>query len=312
MNNNFNSLSLIQLIVKWKWHILVITVAAALCGAIFSGSAFITPRFKSEAIAYPANVSPYSEESETEQMLQIIHSQSICDSIIEKFNLWDHYQIDKNYKFAKTYMMAEYNSNIKISKTPYEAVSIVVSDTDPVVACDIAKSILNFYDMKVQQLHKGKNLEVVLMYEKQLRDKQRGIDSLKLRMKDLSATYGVTDYTSQSREVTRSFLSNNNAKSAEMKGNLEKYGPEILDLQNKIEAEATSYVNIKSDYEQELRFLNSNLTYSNIITEPFPADKKSFPVRWIIVTLSGFAAFILSILVLFIIENRQKFSPASK
>ena len=35
-NNNFNSLSLVQLIFKWKWHILIITVVAALCGAIFS------------------------------------------------------------------------------------------------------------------------------------------------------------------------------------------------------------------------------------------------------------------------------------
>ena len=33
---------------------------------------FITPLYKSEAVAYPANVTPYSDESETEQMLQII------------------------------------------------------------------------------------------------------------------------------------------------------------------------------------------------------------------------------------------------
>ena len=86
-NNNFNNLSLIQLIIKWKWHILIITVVAALCGAIFSSSRFITPLYKSEAILYPANVFPYSEESETEQMLQIINSQSIADSIIEKYDL---------------------------------------------------------------------------------------------------------------------------------------------------------------------------------------------------------------------------------
>lgn len=312
MDNNFNSLSLIQLIVKWKWHILIITVAAALCGAIFSSSRFITPRFKSEAIAYPANVSPYSEESETEQMLQIVNSQSICDSIIEKFNLWEHYKIDKDYKYAKTYMMAEYRSNIKINKTPYDAVSIVVSDADPVIACNIAKSILKFYDKKVKELHKGKNMEVVLMYEKQLRDKQRGIDSLKQKLTEISAAHGVTDYVSQSREVTKSFLSNNTTKSSEMKENLEKYGPETIDLQNKIEAEALNYVEIKSDYEQALRFLNSDLSYSNIITEPFPADKKSFPIRWIIVSLSGLAALVLSVLVIFIIENRKRFSPVSK
>ena len=107
MDNNFNNLSLVQLILKWKWHIIIITVAAAICGAIFSSSLFITPLFKSEAVAYPANVTPYSDESETEQMLQIIGSRSIMDSIINKYDLWTDYKIDKNDPHAMTYMLYE-------------------------------------------------------------------------------------------------------------------------------------------------------------------------------------------------------------
>ena len=85
-----------------------------------------------------------------------------------------------------------------------------------------------------------------------------------------------------------------------------------MDLETKIVAEGNSYVSIKRDYEQELRFYNSNLTSSNIVTEPYPADKKSYPVRWIVVALCGLGAFLLTILVLFIIENRKRFVPAEK
>ena len=85
-----------------------------------------------------------------------------------------------------------------------------------------------------------------------------------------------------------------------------------LDLRTKIEAEATTYVNTKVDYEQNLRFFNSDLTYSNIVTEPFPADKKAFPVRWVVVALSALGAMLLSILVIFIIENRKRFVAESK
>ena len=306
MDNNFNNLSLVQLILKWKWHIIIITVAAAICGAIFSSSVFITPLYKSEAVAYPANINPYSDESETEQMLQIINSQSIMDSIIEKYDLWADYKIDKNYKFAKTYMIDEYHSKIKISKTPYEAVSITVSDKDPFVACDIAKDILNFYDKKVQAIHKQKNKEVVEMYAFQLKQKQAGIDSLMNLMSQYSSDYGVFDYPGQSREVTRGYLSGS-SKANEMKDNLAQFGPHTIDLAAKIEAEAVAYTEIKVDYEQELRFLNSEFTYSNIVTEPFPADKKSFPVRWVVVALCGLGAFLISVLVLFIIENRKRF-----
>ena len=305
MDNNFNNLSLVQIILKWKWHILIITLVAALCGAIFSSSAFITPLYKSVAVAYPANISPYSDESETEQMLEIINSKSIMDSIIEKYDLWTDYNIDKNYKFAKTYMINEYRSKIKIGKTPYEAVSITVLDKDPFVACDIANDILNFYDQKVHYLHTKKVGEVVAMYERQLNEKQNDIDSLKQRLTTFGTEYGVTDYTSQAKEVTKGYLSGS-AKATELKNNLELYGAEALELRTKIEAEATTYVNTKVDYEQNLRFFHSDLTYSNIVTEPFPADKKAFPVRWVVVALSGLGALLLSIVVIFIIEKQER------
>ena len=311
MDNNFNNLSLIQLILKWKWHILIITLVAAICGAIFSSSVFITPLYKSEAIAYPANISPYSDESETEQMLQIINSQSITDSIIEKYDLWSHYKIDRNYKFAKTYMMYQYREKIKISKTPYEAISIVVNDKDPVIACNIAKDILHFYDLKVAKLHREKVGEVVSMYERQLTLKQKDIDSLKNALVELGTEYGIYNYTGQSREVTRGYI-NGSAKATELKHNLELYGPQAVDLETKIVAEGNTYSSIKMDYEKELRFFNSELTYSNILTEPYPADKKSYPVRWVIVALSALGAMLLTILVLFIIENRKRFLPAEK
>ena len=311
MDNNFNNLSLIQLIFKWKWHILIITVVAAICGAIFSSSAFITPLYKSEAIAYPANISPYSDESETEQMLQIINSQSIADSIIEKYDLWTDYKIDRNYQFAKTYMMYEYHEKIKISKTPYEAVSIVVNDKDPVVACNIAKDILYFYDQKVAKLHRDKVEEVMAMYSRQLELKQQDIENLKQQLASIGTNYGVANYVGQSREITRGYI-NGSSKATELMRNLEQYGPEVIDLENKIMAEATTYVDVKLDYEQQLRFFYSDLTYSNIVTEPYPADKKSFPVRWIIVALSALGAFLITILTLFVIENRKKFIPAEK
>lgn len=306
MDNNYNNLSLFQMIFKWKWHILIITLVAAICGAIFSGPAFITPLYKSEAIVYPANISPYSNESETEQMLQIINSQSIVDSIIEKHDLWKEYHIDPSYKYAKSYMINEYHDKIKISKTPYEAVSIIVNDKDPDMACEIAKDILYFYDKKVAQLHREKVGEVVAMYELQLKMKQQGIDSLKKQLTDIGTLYGVTDHSGQSREVTRGYL-NGSAKAKELKDNLELYGPMVIDLQTKLIAEGNTYALIKKDYEQELRFFNSNLSYSNIISEPYPADKKSYPVRWVVVALSGLAAFLLSILTIFILENRKRF-----
>ena len=311
MDNNFNNLSLVQLILKWKWHIIIITAVAALCGAIFSSSMFITPLYKSVAVAYPANISPYSDESETEQMLEIINSSSIMDSIVKKYDLWTDYNIDRNDPHAKTYMINEYRGKIKISKTPNEAVSITVLDKDPEVACNIAKDILNFYDIKVHDLHTKKVGEVVDMYKRQLEQKKNDIDSLKNLYTKYCTEYGISDITSQSRETAKSLL-NGSDKAKELQANMEQYGAEILDLQTKIAAEGNTYVTTKVDYEQNLRFYHSDLTYSNIITEPFPSDKKAYPVRWVVVTLCGLGALLLSIVVIFIIENRKRFVADNK
>lgn len=315
MENYFKSANLINVIDKWKIHLLIIVLIAALGAAIFSGPAFITPLFKSYAVAYPANVEPYSEESETEQMLQILNSQDIKDSIIKKFNLPKHYEIDTDYKYFKTVLLYEYNQNVSISKTPYESVQIEVLDKDPDTAALMVGAILDFYNRKVAYLHKSKYREVINMYELQLDLKRSTLDSLKNLMIDLGTKHGIIQYESQSQEIMRGYLKTvygnnssqiNNKEVERLFTSMQNYGGQLVEIVKMIENEAISYVNTKQDYELTWRFINSDLTYANVITSPFSADKKTYPVRWLVVVVVSLAAFILATLVVFIVESRKK------
>lgn len=309
MSNFFDNTSMIQVLYKWKWHIVVITIAAAIIGAVFSSSRFITPMYKSEAILYPSNVAAYSDETFTEQMLQIMQSNEIMDSVVEKFDLMRHYKIDKGYKYWKTALIGDYRDNVRISRTPYDAVLIKVLDKDPEMAYNMVNEIIRLYDNKVRTLHKIKRAETVQMYKRQLNEKQEFIDSLKQRMAEISTNYGVVEYASQSREVTRGFLGNNGSKKSddvkEMKSNIQQYGPEIISLTQMIQSESQAYSAVKLDYEQELRFYNAEMTFSNVVSHPFIADKKTYPVRWVVVALCGLAACVLSILVVYVMEHKN-------
>lgn len=302
---------MIQTIWKWKWHIVIITIAAAILGAIFSGSRFITPMYKSEATLYPSNVSAYSDETFTEQMLQIMQSNEIMDSVVAKFDLMKHYKIDKNYKYWKTALIDEYRTNVSISRTPYDAVLIKVLDKDPEIACSMVNEIIRLYDYKVGKLHKSKRLEVINMYKRQLDEKQMFIDSLKHRMSELSTEYGLLDYEYQSKEVTKGLLNTEggskiNKKTVdELKSNMEKYGPEMIALKNLIEKESANYSLTKLDYEQHQRFYSGDMTFSNVISAPFVSDKKAYPVRWVVVALCGLAACIITIIVIYIMEGKK-------
>lgn len=307
MSNYFDNTTMIKTIFKWKWHIIIITLVAAVCGAVFSGPAFITPLYKSEAVLYPSNVSAYSDETFTEQMLQIMQSNEIMDSIVEKFDLMKHYKIDKGYKYWKTALINEYKDNVRISRTPYDAVLIKVMDKDPEIACAIANEIIRLYDYKVGKLHKVKRLEVVNMYKYQLEQKQLFIDSLARRMAEMSEEYGLLDYENQTREVTKGIIGSkgNNDAANELLENMEKYGPEFVALKKLIESENKSYSVARLEYEQELRFYKADMTFSNVISEPFVSDKKAYPVRWVAVALCALAAFVMSIIVIYLFDNKK-------
>jgi len=310
----FNSSELLSLLDKWKVHLTVIVIIAAVLGGIFSGPAFITPLYKSHAVLYPANTDSYSEESETEQMLQIFNSQDIKDSIINKFKLDEHYNIDKNYKYYKSVLYNEYSEKIKIGKTPYEAVSIDVLDKNPDTAAMIVNSLIHFYDKKMARLHKTKYIEVADMYRLQLQKKRNTIDSLKTILQELGEDYGIIEYSNQSQEIFRGLLGTydgnigkiNKKEVERLKKNMEKYSGQLLEVTEMIQNEARTYVQVKLDYELAVRFIDSHMTYSNIVSAPYVSDRKEYPVRWIIVGLAALAALMFSSFIIMFIENRKK------
>ncbi len=312
MSSQFYQINILKLLLKWKFHLAIIVVAAIVLSTFFSSRIFITPKFKSFAIVYPANIASYSDESETEQMLQVLQSKDIRDSIIKKFDLAHHYKIDSTYKYFYSTLIYEYSQNVKISKTPYEGVNIEVMDKDPQVACDIVNATIRFYNQKVRILHGEKFGEVVQMLKRALAKKQSYIDSLQNRFYTLSTDYGLLDYSSQSREIARGYLrtldgsgsSNINTKEVlRLKQNVEEKGGEFIYLQTLLVQEAVKFADLKRDYERAYMDYDRQFTYTNVITEPFPADKKSYPIRWLILTFSVLAAFFVSFLIILIIEN---------
>lgn len=296
MSKYFNNLPLLKVILKWKWHICSVTALAIIAGAVFSGPRFITPKYKSEAIIYPNGLSEFSDETYTEQMLQVIESQEIIDSVVAIFNLMEHYDIDPNYKYAKTALLGEYHDRISISKTPYDAVKIKVLDKDPQMACDIANEIIRLYNVKFDNIHKTKKLEYVKMYENILTHKYSFIDSLKKELASIIGDNNMLNYMYLSKGNSIAYFSNSDNNNPQNISN-------AIALVELITTETEAYSEIKLEYENELLLAEGEMTYSNIVSRPFVADKKTTPVRWIIVALCGIAALLLSILTVVAIED---------
>ncbi len=307
MEDLFKSKNILEILIKWKYHLLIIAAVTILLAVFFSSPIFITPLYKSYAVVYPSNIAPYSDETETEQMIQILQSKEIRDSLIEKFDLPHHYGIDKGYKYYMSTMLWEYGQNVKISKTPFSAISIEVWDKDPKVACDMVNEMMAQYNWKVRSLHKQKFWEVVLNYRTVMNMKKQEMDSLTQVAQELGQKYGLLDFPNQTREVMRAFLAGSKSNDVhKLKKNLEEKGAKREAISDMLLYSSEYYSELKLDADRAYLDWNRNYTFVNILNKPFPADRKSYPVRWVIVTISTLGALLLAILVIGFIEKWRK------
>jgi capsule polysaccharide export protein KpsE/RkpR len=303
---NKNNYYLIKLALKWKTHFIVITLAAILLSAFFSSEWFIKPRFKSNATVYPANVIPFSEESKTEQILQVLQSSQIRNAIIQKFNLTEHYNVSPTEDGANAKLIGTYNNFVSISKTEFESVDIKVTDIDPKLACDMVNEIIIQLNSKISDLHKEKSREVATLLEKQLHLKKMQLDSLEKGMQELRTKYQILDYNTQAEEVSKAYLKGNNSNTTSLMKNLEEKGGEYYQLKVVYDGVLASYTITKNEYDNVLKELNKNFTYTYIVSPPSVSDKKAYPIRWLIVAVSTISANFLLLIIILLLNNKNK------
>ncbi len=320
MDNFFNNTNLMQMIIKWKWHLIILAVISALVSLVVSSPLIMKPRFKSVALVYPSNILPYSDESQTEQMLQWINSTDVRDSVLKKFDLPKHYNVSPDYKYYASALEGLYNKNVKISKTQYESIEISVTDIDPVMARDIVNAIIYYTDEKIRATQKIKSEEVKVGLEKTLKIKNAEIDSVKKLYREIATEYGVYDVLGQSQEITRGELrtvsgggSNINSKDVQKlkEGMMEKSG-DLLYLSNRIITLSEEYSEIMLRYDVARLDIEKKFTFINVVTPPHVADNKYYPKRLFVMFYFVAGALFFSLLAIAFIERVKVPSPATK
>jgi uncharacterized protein involved in exopolysaccharide biosynthesis len=327
-SNNFNSTNFIVFLWQKRKILIGLTLAAAILSAIFSGPFFITPKFKSTVVLFPTSTNSISkallgdnqgykqdllqfgEEEHAEQLLQILNSSKIRDRIIQKYDLMKHYDIDKDSKYKRTLLNKEYKSNIKYRRTENMAVEITVLDADPDTAALIANDIAALLDslkINMQKERAYRGYEIVKQeYENLKNDIQMKEDSLtKLREK------GVHDYETQAEMINRQLAIEiaKNPKSSAVKALddklevLAKYGGPYVSLRDGLEYEKKLLVEVKEKYDKAKIDAEEELPQTFKVDMAYPAEKKSYPVRWLIVLVASVSTLLLTIFVLILIDS---------
>ena len=330
LKKELNSVTLVQLIYKWRLPLVIITAIAIVAAIIFSSPFFIKPKYKSSVIMFPVAtgsiskvlISPASgikedilgigEEEQAEQMLQLLNSNLIMDRIIEKYNLIEHYRIDPNSKYLYTRLHKEYENNVKFRRTEYMAVKVTVLDTDPQMAADIANDIAALVDSVKNHIQRERAYMAYQIVEREYNSLKAEVDEIVDSLRSLGKR-GIHDYERQSEVLNQQLaitISQNNQQAIRILqqklDTIGKYGGTYMSLKNALEFKTEQLTLLKTKYQEAKVDAEQFLPQKFVVNNAYKAERKSYPIRWIILVVTAFIVFFTAVLAIIIIENYTK------
>ncbi|MEQ9261673.1 MAG: Wzz/FepE/Etk N-terminal domain-containing protein [Owenweeksia sp.] len=335
----FDSRNLIVYLYKWRIPLLGISILAAILAAIFSGSAFVDPKYKSSVTVFPTTTNSLSKallpqqfasrgqdilefgaEEEAEQLLQILNSDEIRDRVIEKYNLAQHYGIDSSSKFLRTELYDTFDDNISFERTEFMSVEINVLDTDPDTAALIANDIVLLLDEAKNRIQKERAQQGLKIIEGEYEELKREVDRLEDSLTVLRYK-GVHDYEGQSGVYSEQLafeIASNGEDSWQARGiqvkldTLAKYGGPYVSVRDELQYLRGQLVQIKTKYDQAKVDVEQSLPASFKVNMAYPAEKKSYPTRWLIVVVAAMGAFVSTLIVILIRDTIKNANIDSK
>ncbi|MCQ2303800.1 MAG: Wzz/FepE/Etk N-terminal domain-containing protein [Bacteroidales bacterium] len=321
-SNIYSSKQLCKLLIDYRKPVIIILIVAAILAVVFSSPFFITPLFKSSAVLYPTSsnsiskvlisttfssdkdIMNFGEDEQTEQMLQVLNSNKVRDKVIVRFNLMEHYNIDSNQKFPYTKLNKLYDNRIKFRRTEYNAVKITVFDSDAKMAAQMANDIAEIFDSTMNQMQKEVALKAFRIVEDEYfslcKEMQMLEDSLNTLRK-----LGVFDYESQVEMLSQQLAielgkGNSTGVNAIQKqlDILAEYGGASYAINERLDNDRLQLSLVKSKYEEAKVDATEFIPHKFVVTSAFTAERKSTPVRWIIVAVTVCSTFILLLLIL--------------
>ncbi len=270
---------------RWRKYLIILTVLAAVGSTVIS---LLLPNYyKSTAIFYPSNIATFdrvilfSTESsdkvlnyfgskeDVSRMLAVTRSSDLIGDVIYRFNLAERYGIDTSSPKWHSKVIREFLSNYKAVRTELGNIEVSVWDRDPLVAAEMANYIMN----RTDRLYTGMVTDRYKTISENIRDQLEAKEKELLRLTDSLASFSDTT------DIHYTILRKTTSKVVKDYNNLRT---------------------LKDQYE-----FSANNEFSSlfVIEEAKPADRKSRPVRWLIVVSATFLGFLFAVFSILIFEQ---------
>lgn len=324
---DFDSSNIVIFLYKWRKSLFIVMMVALIGSWFFSLPWFITPKYRSTVILFPASTNSVSkalltensqkgedlmsfgEDEQAEQLMQILHSNKIRDRVIRKYNLMEHYGIDSTARYKYSRLFDEYDRNISFRRTPFMAVQITVYDTDPQLAADIANTIAALLDSTKNEMQHLRAIQGLSIVEEEYNNLQSEVYVIVDSLVSLGKL-GVNDVEYQSQVLNQqmaiSIMNGNTVAQRALQRRLDvlgMYGGIYMSLKNALEFKTEQLTLLQSRLKEAKVDAQENIPQKFIVSDAYKAEKKSYPIRWLITLVSTISALFLTIIIIMVIEK---------
>ncbi|MFA6128299.1 MAG: hypothetical protein WC699_13435 [Bacteroidales bacterium] len=261
-------------------------IVVCLAAYLLTSPMFVKPMYQSESLIFvPLTILSkqieqqgigFASDREIDAHIQILESGQMRDSLIQRFHLDREFGIDLNIPGGRSNLHGILDSRIYIQKTRFSSVSILVKDSDPERAAEMANAIVDLGNNIKEDLLSA-NRKGALDYAQTLYDnKIVDVQNLEHKIDSISIISG--------------------AASASDRNLLSK-------LQTVYATELQELAGRKNHLEREQRSFETELPKAYVISKAIPNDHPDSPKR-LLITLAA-ALFYLFIVFVFIIVRRD-------
>ena len=320
-------LSLVRTIYQWRKQLLKVAGAAFVLSAVIS---LLLPNYyRAYTKAIPSTPSslmpyvlfnngggttPYGDADDLDRLQNIAQSGELIDFLIQKFNLYQHYDIDSSGSTARYTIGLHIAKLYTVSKDEFGGVEIAMEDRDPKMAANIANAAME----KMAALDRAAataNLKAMLeVYKKSLDANATSLDSFSTQINKINRNYKYSSIAlrrellnqatpGMTADAQLGLLQRADRLSADSLAAITEnlYIAGVLDSRR---ADAnSSYIGDKGFYLHTKSALESNIQTVQVIEKASPPPIKSRPKRAILVAAATFLALLACVVGIIIFEQ---------
>jgi uncharacterized protein involved in exopolysaccharide biosynthesis len=185
-------------------------------------------------------------------------------------------------------------------------------DEDPKLAAVIANEIASLLDTVKTRMQHDRASQALAIVEKEFNDFNKYLMAREDTLNRLRR-FGVLDYDAQVERLSEAYgkalLANNQTAVRiidEKMAVLAQYGGIYTSITQDMEHDREALSRLKTKYEEAKVDATEKIPHKFVVNLAREAEKKSYPVRWLIVVVSTIATFLLAVVAVLLIENIQR------